>query len=233
MAAYEQTLDWTTYWEEAGETDRDDADASGEYIVSPLLELFEQRGVPSSYADVGCGPGSAVFAVADRYPETTVVGYDAAEPVLDTNRMRVTQEDYDNVAFEQAVLPSFAPERQFEVVSSFYTLCYVPEIEQALQALYDAVDPGGYLVLTYHNQYAQSMFTNIAKQPHEYLDKDSAWNPDHFAERFAGVIEGNSILSYRKIHDILGVWPQSLWSVVETERYRAWRQNPLVFVPKP
>lgn len=232
MIAYEQTLDWATYWEEADETEREDADASGEHIVCPLLEFFEQRGAPSSYADVGCGPGSAAFTVADRYPETTVVGYDAAEPVLDTNRARVRQQDYENVTFEQAILPSFESERQFEVVSSFFTLCYVPEIEEALQALYDTVEPGGYLVFTYHNQYAQSIFANIAEQPHEYLDKDNAWDPDHFAERFAGVIQGNSILSYRKIHDILGAWPQSLWSVVDTERYRAWRQNPLVFVPK-
>lgn len=232
MAPYEKTLDWTAYWERADETDRDDADASGVHIVDPLRQFFESRGVPSSYADIGCGPASAVFTVADQYPTTTVVGYDAAQPILEQNRARAVEEGYENVAFEQTVLPAFEPERQFEVVSSFYTLCYVPEIERALQALYDAVEPGGYLVFTYHNEYAQSMFASIAEQPHEYLDESSAWDPDHFPERFAGVIQGESILSYRKIHEILGAWPQSLWSVVESERYRAWRQNPLVFVPK-
>jgi len=65
------------------------------------------------------------------------------------------------------------------------------------------------------------------------LDGDGGWDPDHFAERFAGVIAGESILSYRKIRDLLGAWPQSLWSLVEADRYRAWRQNPTVFVPKP
>lgn len=232
MPPYKQTLDWSDYWEEAMEGERENNDASGEHIVGPLIEFFEQRGQPSSYADVGCGPGSAVFAVADRYPETTVVGYDAAEPVLDMNRTRLDQQKDRSISFRQAVLPAFEPERQFDVVSSFFTLCYVPEIEQALQALYDGVEPGGYLVFTYHNKFAQSMFATIADQPHEYLDEDSAWDPDQFADRFAAVIHGYSILSYRKIHDILGAWPQSLWSVINTERYRAWRQNPLVFVPK-
>lgn len=87
-------------------------------------------------------------------------------------------------------------------------------------------------MFTYHNEYAQSMFASIAEQPHEYLDEDSAWEPDHFEDRFTSVIEGDSLLSYRRIHDILDAWPQSLWSEVETERYGAWRQNPVVFVPK-
>lgn len=232
MPSYDQTLDWTAYWERADDIDREDADPTGEYLVDPLLEFFERRGVPSSYADIGCGPGSAAFAVADRYPETTVVGYDAAEPVLETNRARADERGDENPSFERAVLPDFDPDRQFEVVSSCYTLCYLPEIERAVQALYDAVEPGGYLVITYHNEYARSLFAEMAERPHEYLDKNSAWDPDHFAERFAGVIAGESILSYRKIHDLLGAWPQSLWSAVEAERYPAWRQNPLVFVPK-
>lgn len=233
MQAFQKTIDWTEYWDEANESDREAADASGVHIVEPLLEFFDARSVPATYADVGCGPASAAFAVAERYPETTVVGYDAVEPILTENRERADDQGYENVGFERTVLPTYAPDHQFEVVSSFYTLCYVPEIERALTALYDAVAPGGYLVFTYHNDYAQSMFASIAEQPHEYLDEDSAWDPDHFEERFSSVIEGDSLLSYRRIHDILGAWPQSLWSEVDTERYRAWRQNPIVFVPKP
>jgi SAM-dependent methyltransferase len=232
MALYDQTIDWTTYWEQADETDRSDADPSGTYTRDPVFEFFEERGVPTSYADVGCGPATVPFSVAEQYPDTRVVGYDAASPVIERNRARVTERDLDTLRFEQATLPEFAPDEQFEVVSSFYTLCYVPEIEQALQALYDAVEPGGYLLFTYHNEYAQSYFESVAADPHAVLDKDDAWDPDHFADRFAAVLSGESVLSYRKIHDILGTWPQSLWSVADTERYPAWRQNPLVFVPK-
>jgi SAM-dependent methyltransferase len=134
---------------------------------------------------------------------------------------------------ETATLPAFAPDEQFAVVSSFFTLCYVPEIERALDALYSAVEPGGSLLLTYHNEYAQSALSSIAEQPHEHLDADGPWGPDELADRFEGVLSGESLLSYRQIHQTLGAWPQSIWSVVESERYPAWRQNPLVFVPKP
>lgn len=56
--------------------------------------------------------------------------------------------------------------------------------------------------------------------------------PESFADRFELVIEGESLLSYEQIRGTVGAWLQSVWSVIETERYDAWRQNPLVFVPK-
>lgn len=230
-STYANTIDWDEYWETDDEASHDPP--SGEFIVEPLVEFFERRGVPASYADVGCGPAPTVFEAAERYPETTAVGYDAAQPVIAANRERAREEGYENARFEQTVLPDFHPDQQFDVVSSFFTLCYVADIEQALQNMYDAVAPGGDLVLTYHNQYAQSMFESIAASPHEYLDESSRWDPDRFADRFELVLDGESILSYRKIHDILDSWPQSVWSVTEnTDRYGAWRMNPLVYVPK-
>jgi SAM-dependent methyltransferase len=229
---YSGTIDWDEYWDTADEKDTEDASPSTEYIIDPLGELFEERGVPETYADVGCGPGAAVFDVAERYPETTVVGYDAADAVLAENRKRARADGVDNVSFEHARLPEFDPDQQFDVVTCFYTLCYVADIEAALANLYDAVAPGGYLVITYHNQHAQRMFQAMADAPEEFLDEDGAWKPGRFSDRFELVIEGESLLSYRQIHDVLGSWPQSVWSAVEdAERYRAWKMNPLVFVP--
>ncbi|MDJ1432186.1 class I SAM-dependent methyltransferase [Halostagnicola sp. A-GB9-2] len=230
---YDGTIDWTRYWEDADRNDRKDASASADLIVGPLREFFEQRGVPGSYADVGCGPGAAVFETAEWYPETTVVGYDSAEPILEENREKAHRGLRGNISFERTVLPEFDPDQQFDVISAFYTLCYVDEVDQALVNLFDAVAPGGYLLFTYHNRYAQSIFESIAESPHEYLDETSPWDPDHFADRFELLLAGENLLSYRRIHDVLETWPQSIWSIAgKADRYDAWRQNPLVFVPK-
>lgn len=231
--SYRGTIDWDDYWDSADEKDTEDASPSTEYIIDPLREFFETRGAPGTYADVGCGPGAAVFDVAERNPAASVVGYDAAEAVLANNRERAREEGFDNVSFEHARLPEFDPDQQFDAVTCFYTLCYVADVEAALQNLYDAVAPGGYLVITYHNEYAQRMFQSMADSPEEFLDEDGAWKPGRFADRFELVLEGESTLSYRQIHDVLGSWPQSLWSLAEeSERFDAWRMNPVVFVPK-
>jgi len=231
---YDRTIDWDRYWSEADDAAADDANGS---VVQPevrdaFFELLAERGNPETYADVGCGGGALVTEVAERHPDATVVGYDAAEPVVARNRERIGEARGD-VSFERAALPAFAPDREFEVVSCFFTLCYVAEAEQALRSLYEAVAPGGILVFTYHNRFARSVFRNIAASPEEYLDESSAWDPERFPERFRLVLEGENLLSYERIDDALGTWPRSVWSVAEeTDRYRAWRQNPLVYVPK-
>lgn len=229
-SSYDRTIDWNRYWCEADSVTEANASPSAEYV--PLLQFLEETIVPESYVDVGCGAGATVFEVAKRYPEATVVGCDAAEPVLAANRQRAREAGWANVRFEQAVLPDFDPGRQFDVVSAFFTLCYVADVESALQKLYDAVAPGGYLVVTYHNRFAQSIFRDIAESPHDYLDESSRWDPERFPERFELVLDGESLLSYERIQDVLGAWPQSVWAVVAAERYAAWRLNPLVYVPK-
>ena len=163
---------------------------------------------------------------------SSVVGDDAAEAVLAENRKRARSAGVD-VAFERAVLPEFAPDRQFDIVSCLFTLGYVADVERALESLYDAVEPGGYLIVHYYNRLAQARYRTIAESPHEFLEADSPWHPETFADRFELVITGENVLSYERIHDILGRWPQSVFSVAEdAERYGAHRYEPLVYVPK-
>lgn len=232
MTDYDATIDWDRYWGEADEQDRGDASPTTKLAADPLLAFLEKTGAPASYADVGCGPGGAVFAVAEAYPEATVVGYDAAEPVLTENRGRARERGSD-VDFERGVLPGFDPGRTFDVVSSLFTLCYVPEIERAIQSLYDAVASGGYLLIQYHNRLAQAHYRKIAASPDEYLDESSVWDPDQFADRFELTIEGENLLSYERIQEVLGTWPRSVFSVAENaEQYAAHRYEPLVYVPK-
>lgn len=228
---YTDTIDWDRFWADADEDRRSDTNPSGDLVLDPLLEFIEATGVPDSYADVGCGPGAAVAAVADRYPDTTVVGYDAAAPVLAENRDRF--DHLENLAFERTVLPAFDPDQTFDLVTSLFTLCYVADVETALRNLYDAVAPGGTLIVHYHNRLAHAHYRDIATDPHAVLDEDAPWDPDTFAERFRLVIEGENLLSYERIHDVLGTWPRSVFSVATgTDQYGAHRYEPLVYIPK-
>jgi trans-aconitate methyltransferase len=231
---YTGTIDWDEYWDGADEIVREDTSPSADLVLEPFIEFLTARlpDGPNAYADVGCGPGDLVFEVAKRYSDATVIGYDAAEAVLAENRERAYEAGL-NVTFEQAILPEFDPDRQFDVVSCLFTLCYVAEVERTLKSLYEAVEPGGYLVIHYHNRFAQAHYRNIAESPHEYLNEDSAWNPETFADRFELVVKGKSLLSYECICEVLGTWPQSVFSAADdADRYGAHRYEPLVYVPK-
>jgi len=227
------TIDWNEYWSEADDEDRESATPSAHHASDVVARFLDATGPPESLADVGCGTGHVAFDVAERYPEAAVVGYDASESVLAENRNRAHEEGLANLGFERAVLPEFDPDREFDVVFSYFTLCYVADVEQALQHLYDAVAPGGYLVCNYQNRLAQDHWQRMADDPDTYLDEESSFDPERFEERFRLLLEGDNLLSYDRIHDALGTWPQSVWSVVEKPDIRwAWRHHPLVYVPK-
>jgi SAM-dependent methyltransferase len=230
---FETTIDWTDYWEDADEETRTKTAPAARLTLSPLQSLLETVETPDSVADVGCGPGTVPFALAEQFPAADVVGYDAARAVLQDNRERAEIEGHENLDFERTVLPAFDPGRSFDLVTCFYTLVYVEDIEAALTALYDAVAPGGHLVFTYHNWLAHRHFRTIAQDPHEHLGPDSPWDPDHFEDRFELLIEGENLLSHERIRDILGTRPRSIWSVADDDdRYGAWRHNPMVYVSK-
>ena len=227
------TIDWEEYWSEADDADRESATPSAHHATDVVARFLDATGSPASFADVGCGTGHVAFDVAERYPEATVVGYDAGESVLAANRDRAREEGLANLGFERTVLPSFDPDREFDVVFSYFTLCYVADVEQALQNLYDTVAPGGYLVCNYQNRLARTHWQRMADDPDTYLDEESSFDADRFEERFRLLLAGENLLSYDRIHDVLGTWPQSVWSVVEKPDVRwAWRHHPLVYVPK-
>ncbi|WP_436927787.1 class I SAM-dependent methyltransferase [Halosimplex amylolyticum] len=227
------TIDWHDFWATADEDDRADAGPSAHHATDVVVDFLEETGVPEAFADVGCGPGHVAFDVAERYPETDVVGYDAAEPVLADNRQRARDRGVENLRFDRTVLPEFDADRRFGVVFSYFTLCYVADVERALQTMYDAVAPGGYLVFNYQNRLARAHWQRMADNPDEFLGENSQFDADRFEDRFRLLLDGENLLSYERIHDALGTWPQSVWSVVERPDTRwAWRHHPLVYVPK-
>lgn len=229
---YDATIDWDRYWAAADDEERAEASPSRFHAVDALADFVTETGVLEAVADVGCGPGHVVFGLADRFPGTTVVGYDAADPVLAANRERARGAGVGNVRFERTVLPAFDPDRQFGVVFSYFTLCYVADVERALRNLYDAVEPGGALVFNYLNRDAQSYCLEAADAPADHEDHAFVFDPDRYTERFRAVLDGDSVLSPERIHDALGVRPRSVWSVVDRpDKQWAWHHAPLVYVP--
>lgn len=225
------TIDWHDYWRQTDDDDRDSATPSAHHVRYLLDDLIDEKDVPDSFADVGCGPGIATFHVANSDSDTTVVGYDAAKSILAENRERACTEGVENISFEHAVLPEFDPGRQFELVLCYGTLSYVRDTTTALLSLYDAVAPGGYLVLGYINERGAAFKRRLVENPDRHPDPE--FDADAHAERFRLVIEGESTLSYRQIHDILGIWPRSFWEFTEKPEKRwAWNHVPTVWIPK-
>ena len=88
--------------------------------------------VGARYADVGCGAGHALIKLAQAYPRSSFVGYDAFQTAIDQAQNAAEHAQLsDRVRFELLDAADGIPER-YDLISTF-------------DVIHDAVDPGGLL----------------------------------------------------------------------------------------
>jgi SAM-dependent methyltransferase len=230
VTGYDATIDWDDYWTGADEAATEQASPAGHHATDVLSDFVAETGA-ESVADVGCGAGAATVPLAEAHPAVEVVGYDAAAPVVERNAACT---DLPNLGFEVGRLPDFDPGRQFDVVFCYFTLPYVRDLGRALRALYDAVAPGGSLLCNYATPAAREFLLEAADDPHAHADRALVFDPDSYTERWAAVLEGDSVCSAERIETALGVESESAFETVARPDVEwAWHHFPLVRVPKP
>jgi SAM-dependent methyltransferase len=110
----------------------------------PLLPDVRARlAMGARVADVGCGAGQALVALAQRHPVSTFVGYDAHGPVIEAARRAAADAGVGNrVRFEVLDAARGLPER-FDVVTTFDVVHDAVDPLGLLRAIRDALEPGG------------------------------------------------------------------------------------------
>jgi len=215
-------FDWNAFWRDASQSARQTARPGRFDKPDQFRRFFDSRGRPATVGSVGCGPADAEFELARRYPDIDFRCYDGAESVVTENRERAAAEGLDNISFRVATLPDPTIGRQFDLVYCYATLTYVHDIERAIRSLYDLVREDGHLVFDYPNRHTRSTYRGLLP--------DEVPEEGRFEERWSFVLDGENLLSHRRIHDVLGTWPRSFYA--EIDREDPPRDSPCVFVPK-
>ncbi len=97
--------------------------------------------------DAGCGRGTALLAMAARYPRSRFVGYDLSEEATSAGQAAAEASGLTNVAFEARDLTGYAERYRFDFVTSFDAIHDQADPEGLVRSLYGALRPGGvYLV---------------------------------------------------------------------------------------
>ena len=213
---FTDTIDWDRYWQDRSE------DASEEYTASVsgghyerVARFFDQVGIPDDAAFVGCGPSSLSVKIATKFPDMHVVGCDAAWSVIKENRDEYA--GLSNLTFEQAILPTFDIDQEFDFVFCYATLHYVREIERAIENLYAHVRSDGHFVFNYPNR--------------AYQD-DHQGAEGQLRERLQLPINGENLLSQERIADILDADVRDFWEFVDTDGPFVRPANPCVIVDR-
>jgi 2-polyprenyl-3-methyl-5-hydroxy-6-metoxy-1,4-benzoquinol methylase len=99
-------------------------------------------------ADVGCGTGQALIALARAFPPITATGYDVHQPAVERARRAAAEAGLaDRISFEVLDVAAGLPE-SFDVITTFDVVHDAIDPLGLLRSIRDALRPGGtYLCL--------------------------------------------------------------------------------------
>jgi SAM-dependent methyltransferase len=117
-----------------------------EYL--PLVPgLPERLAAGARVADLACGTGRALVALASAFPASRFVGYDLDGAALDRARATATERRLTNVIFERADAAELRVGEPFDVVFVFNAIHDQARPDAALRSIHDALVPGGIFVI--------------------------------------------------------------------------------------
>jgi SAM-dependent methyltransferase len=113
----------------------------------PALEGVEAKLIAGAHvADVGCGHGASTLLLAQAYPESTIVGFDAHEGSIEAARKRAADAGLvDRVRFEVASAATF--DGAFDLICFFDCLHDMGDPAGACVQARGRLAPGGTLML--------------------------------------------------------------------------------------
>jgi SAM-dependent methyltransferase len=93
--------------------------------------------------DAGCGRGSALLALAERYPASRFVGYDLCQDAIDFASRAARDAGLRNIRFECRDLTGYDERECFDFVTSFDAVHDQKDPQQLIRSLHAALRPGG------------------------------------------------------------------------------------------
>jgi len=111
--------------------------------LEALPEVVKQLEAGCRVADVGCGAGSAVLAMAEAYPESSIVGFDVDVGSLERARGHAEREGLANARFEQLAADAIPSDPRFDFITTFDVIHDIAAPGAALGAIRRALAPGG------------------------------------------------------------------------------------------
>jgi 2-polyprenyl-3-methyl-5-hydroxy-6-metoxy-1,4-benzoquinol methylase len=113
-------------------------------VILPSLEgAAERLGAGGRVADVGCGAGVALLAMAAAFPASNFYGFDISRHAVERARLKASQEGLDNVEFhvtEAEQLPDSPP---YDLILTLDCIHDMPRPREAIAAIRRAIAPDG------------------------------------------------------------------------------------------
>lgn len=112
--------------------------------VLPLVDgIGEHLETGIEVLDAGCGRGSALIALAQRFPNSRFLGYDLCEDAIAHAERAARAADLNNVHFEVRDLSDYDEDARFDLITSFDAVHDQKDPQGLISSLYRALTHGG------------------------------------------------------------------------------------------
>lgn len=112
--------------------------------IIPALDGVEKRLTEGAVAaDVGCGAGVALLAMAEAYPNSEFHGYDPSSHAIDRAQAKVESLGLKNVTLHVAGGEALPPDGRFDFILTFDCLHDMTQPARVIKAIRQSIRPDG------------------------------------------------------------------------------------------
>jgi 2-polyprenyl-3-methyl-5-hydroxy-6-metoxy-1,4-benzoquinol methylase len=114
-------------------------------VILPALDgvVERLRRGGARVADVGCGAGTAVLAMAEAFPSSRFEGYDPSRHAIELARTNLGRRRLENAEFHVATGEDLPQEPTYDLVLTLDCLHDMPRPAEAMAAIRRTISPGG------------------------------------------------------------------------------------------
>ncbi len=105
-----------------------------------LAQVPLQR--PQLVVDLGCGPGNSTELLAERYPDSQVIGLDSSPDML-----RKARERLPNCTFIEADIATWKPDPRADLIFGNAVMQWLPDHPAIMRRLLESMPAGGVLAI--------------------------------------------------------------------------------------
>jgi len=179
--------------------------------------------------DVGCGTGQITTFLANQVPQGHVKGIDYSQAMITFASQAFIA--IPNLSFVQADATYFNSNEQYDLITSFSALHWIPEQTKLLANLYDHLKPGGMILITLCPPriglpLLDAIYSTMALK--EWVPYFSAFEEAPYMP-FMTLDEYEHLLQYVGFEDINGKEPTKRMEFEFYEKFALWIQ---AFMPQ-
>lgn len=112
--------------------------------TQPSIDLVSKLNIidPKNIIDIGCGPGNSTQILANRWPNSNIIGIDRSESMIEK-----AKHDFPNQKWELANASEYTSSRKFDIIFSNAVIQWIPNHEKLFKKFYNMLSQSGVVAI--------------------------------------------------------------------------------------